>query len=149
VHETSAKEPRDKAEKIKRGDFMHVVLVHWRIKPDEESINAFLKHWRENNTVTVRDGLVAEFLSESLSAKDFPDTTWHLDPDAIGDFKSYVNVAIWRDAKDFHEQIAKHYNDKRPMLLFEKYRRRRVVAESNDWRIGKFALPERDSSGVL
>jgi hypothetical protein len=59
-----------------------------------------------------------------------------------------VNVALWRDAKDFQEQIARHYNDKRPMLAFEKYRRRRVVAESNDWRIGKFPLPGSDSPGV-
>jgi hypothetical protein len=111
---------------------MHVVLVHWRIKPDEESVNAFFKHWREVNKVEVRDGLVAEFLSESISAKVFPHTTWHLDPESLGDFKSFVNVAVWRDAKDFHEQIARHYNDTRAMLPFEKYRRRRTVAESDD-----------------
>ena len=43
---------------------MHVVLVHWRIKPDEESINAFLKDWREVYTIGDRTGLIAEFLSE-------------------------------------------------------------------------------------
>ena len=57
---------------------MHVVMVHWRIKPDEESVQAFLKHWRETNRVEDRTGLVAEFLSKSLPVKDFPDTTWHL-----------------------------------------------------------------------
>jgi hypothetical protein len=128
---------------------MHVVMVHWRIKPEEENVQAFLKHWREINTIKVRDGLVAEFLSESLSPKDFPDTTWHLDSDSLGDFKSYVNVAFWRSAKDFHEQVAHLYNDKAEMMSFEKYRRRRVVAESSDWRIGKFPLPEGDSPGVL
>ena len=127
---------------------MHVVLVHWRINPDSESVEAFLKHWRESNRVDHRSGLVAEFLSESLSPKDFADTTWYLDPESLGDHRSFVNVAIWRDAKDFHQQIAKHYNDKRPMLDFEKYRRRRVVAESADWRIGKFPLPVADSPGV-
>ena len=128
---------------------MHVVLVHWRIKPDEESIQAFLKHWREKNTISDRSGLVAEFLSECLSPKDFPDTTWHLDSGSLGDHKSYVNVALWRAATDFHEQVARHYNDARPMLSFEKYRRRRVVAESNDWRIGAFKLPLADSPGVF
>ena len=128
---------------------MHVVMVHWRIKPDDKSVQAFLKHWREKNTIVVRDGLVAEFLSESLSPKNFPDTTWHLDSDSLGDFKSYVNVALWRSAKDFHEQVAHLYNDKAEMKSFEKYRRRRVVAESSDWRIGKFPLPEGDSLGVL
>lgn len=127
---------------------MHVVMVHWRIKPDEESVQAFLKHWRETNRVEDRTGLVAEFLSESLPVKDFPDTTWHLDSESLGDHRSFVNVALWREAKDFHEQIAKHYNDKRPMLSFEKYRRRRVVAETTDWRIGKFSLPTADSTGV-
>jgi hypothetical protein len=123
-------------------------MVHWRIKPDEKSVQAFRNHWREINTVEVLDGLVAEFLSESLSAKDFPDTTWYLDPDALGDFRSFVNVALWRDAEDFQEQIARHYNDKREMLPFEKYRRRRLVAESTDWRVGKFPMPEKHSPGV-
>ena len=127
---------------------MHVVMVHWRIKPDEESVEAFLKHWREINRVDDRSGLVAEFLSETLSPKDFPDTTWHLDSESLGDHRSFVNVAIWRDAKDFHEQVAKHYNDKRKMLDFEKYRRRRVVAESADWRIGNLPLPKANSPGV-
>jgi hypothetical protein len=59
---------------------MHVVLVHWRIKPDEDNINAFFKHWRESNTINVRDGLVAEFLSESLQQKTFqiPRGIWTL-----------------------------------------------------------------------
>jgi hypothetical protein len=128
---------------------MHVVLVHWRIKPDQQNIQAFLKHWREENKIEDRSGLVAEFLSESISPKDFPDTTWHLDPENLGDHKSFVNVALWREAKDFDEQIARHYNDKKEMKSFEKYRRRRVVAEAGDWRIGQFPLAKRDSKGVL
>ena len=127
---------------------MHVVLVHWRVKPDEENVAAFLEHWRGVNTIANREGLVAEFLSEPLSAKVFADTTWHLDQDSLGDFKSFVNVAVWRDAEDFHEQVARHYNDDRPMLPFEKYRRRRVVADSSNWRVGSFKLPAEDSAGV-
>jgi len=100
-------------------------------------------------TIGDRSGLIAEFLSESISAKDFPDTTWHLDPEALEDFKSFVNVALWRSAKDFHDQVAKHYNDTRPMRPYEMYRRRRVVAESNDWRIGQFQLPDRDSPRII
>ena len=127
---------------------MHIVLVHWLIKPDEESIQAFLKDWREVYTIGDRSGLIAEFLSECLSVKDFPDTTWHLDPDSLGNFKSFVNVALWRDAKDFHEQVARHYNDARPMRPYEMYRRRRFVAESSDWRVGLFLLPDKDSPGI-
>ena len=55
------------------GNTVHVVLVHWRIKPDGESINAFLKDWREVYTIGDRSGLIAEFLSECLSAKEFPE----------------------------------------------------------------------------
>ena len=127
---------------------MHVVLVHWRIKPEAEHIAAFLKDWREVYTITDRTGLIGEFLSESSPAKIFPDTTWHLDPEALGNFKSFVNVALWRDAKDFHEQIAKNYNDQNPMRLYEQYRRRRVVAECSAWRIGDFKLPLTDSAEV-
>jgi hypothetical protein len=33
----------------------------------------------------------------------------------VRDFRSFIDVALWRDAKDFHEQVAKYYNDTRPM----------------------------------
>jgi hypothetical protein len=56
---------------------MIIALIHWRIRPDEASITAFLDHWKTNNTIGDRSGLMAEFLSDSLPMKEFPYITWH------------------------------------------------------------------------
>ena len=53
-----------------------VALIHWRIKPDEESNEMFLNHWKTNNTIGNRSGLIAEFLSEFPANKRLP--VYHL-----------------------------------------------------------------------
>jgi hypothetical protein len=129
-------------------DNMMVALIHWRIKPDESSNTAFLNHWKTNNTIGDRTGLIAEFLSNSLPIASFPYITWHLDGESLGNFNSYVTIGLWASADDFGEQIAAYFNDDKPMLEFEKYRRRRVVFKPIEWRTGLTLLPERDSTGV-
>lgn len=127
---------------------MMIALIHWRIRPEPEHIAGFLEHWNTTNRIADRAGLVAEFLSDSLPIAAFPYITWHLDPDSLGDHKSYVTVGLWRDAADFSEQIAQYFNDDKPLLPFEQYRRRRVVFKPIAWRIGGSALPSDDSPGV-
>jgi hypothetical protein len=127
---------------------MIIALIHWRIQPDETSKSAFLDHWKTNNTIGDRTGLMAEFLSDSLPVKEFPDITWHLDSESLGNFKSYVTVGIWDDTEAFHKQVADYFNDDNPLLPFEKYRRRRVIFRPIEWRIGKRSLPPNDSPGV-
>jgi hypothetical protein len=126
-----------------------IVLIHWRIKPEPEHVEAFLAFWQTKSTVDDRTGLIGEFLSETLGAKDFPWITWHMDPDGLADHKSFVNVGMWTDEKAFHEQIGKNFNDDRPMLPFEKYRRLRIVLRPKCWRMGHGRLPAIDSSSVL
>lgn len=109
---------------------------------------AFRKHWKRTNTIGDRGGLIAEFLSDSLPIAAFPYITWHLDGESLGDFKSYVTIGLWANADDFKEQIAAYFNDDKPMLKFEKYRRRRVVFRPIEWRIGRTFLPKKDSKGV-
>jgi hypothetical protein len=130
------------------GDGMMVALIHWRIKPDTASIDEFLTHWKTHNTIGDRSGLMGEFLSDSLPLADFPYITWHLDPESLGNFKSYVTVGLWRDSDAFKNQVAAYFNDTKPLLSFEKYRRRRVVFKPIAWRIGTTPLPTSDSSGV-
>lgn len=125
---------------------MVIALIHWRIKPS--SVDEFLKHWRENNQIEDRTGLIAEFLSDSLKPSDLPFITWHLDEQSLGNFRSYVTVGIWADGSAFEEQIAKYFNDDKPMLSFEQYRRRRVVFKPVEWRIGKSAMPDADTPNV-
>jgi hypothetical protein len=129
-------------------DSMMVALIHWRIKPGAKNNSAFLSHWKTNNTIGKREGLIAEFLSDSLPMSDFPYITWHLDADSLGDFKSYVTVGIWKDAAAFSEQVSNYFNDGKPLLPFEKYRRRRVVFRPIAWRRGEAPIVEADSVGV-
>lgn len=127
---------------------MMAALIHWRIKPDEKSNLAFREHWKLTNTIGDRSGLIAEFLSDSLPIAAFPYITWHLDGESLGDFKSYVTIGFWANADDFREQISAYFNDDKPLLEFERYRRRRVVFRPIEWRIGETPLPESDSDGV-
>ena len=127
---------------------MIVALIHWRIKPDPESERDFVEHWQTQNSIADRSGLIAEFLSASLPMADFPYITWHLDPESTGDFKSFVTVGMWKDSTAFRHQVAAYFNDGKPMLPFEKYRRRRVIFDPVQWRIGGAELPNSDSQGV-
>ncbi len=126
---------------------MMIALIHWRIKPDQ--VDQFQKHWRENNHIEDRSGLIAEFLSASLKPSDLPFITWHLDEQSLGNFRSFVTVGIWADADAFEQQIAQYFNDEKPMLEFEQFRRRRVVFDPVDWRIGAALMPSTDTPGVV
>jgi len=127
---------------------MFIALIHWRIRPDKKNVAAFLKFWKTKNTVPKREGLIGEFLSDGLPVKEFPYITWHLDSESLGNFKSFVTVGLWRSAEDFDSQISKNFNDDKPLLSFEKYRRRRVIFQPVGWRMGKSALPDSDSPEV-
>ena len=126
---------------------MIIVLIHWRIKPDKTT--DFLDVWRTQARVNDRTGLVAELLTEVKTPKDLWYITWHLDPDSLGDFVSYLNVGIWQDDAAFEQQIARYFNDSGPLRDFEKYRRRRVVLNPVAWRRGRADLPTADPAGVL
>jgi hypothetical protein len=128
---------------------MIVVLIHWRIHPDPESEQAFIKHWQTRNSIADRSGLIAEFLSASLPMADFPYITWHLDPESTGDFRSFVTVGLWQDSDAFRDQGAAYFNDGNPLLPFEKYRRRRVIFNPVQWRLGSANLPAGDTEGVI
>ena len=140
---------REQAGRLNQHSCCVIALIHWRIKPEREHIEAFLAFWRTQSIVEDRTGLIGEFLSETLSQKDFPHITWHIDPDRLDDHKSFVNVGTWADEKAFHEQIGKNFNDDRPILPFEKYRRLRIVLRPKCWRMGQGQLPVNDSVSVL
>ena len=77
-----------------------------------------------------------------------PYITWHLGPESLANFKSYVTIRLWADADTFDREVAKYFNDDKPLLPFEKYRRRRVIFSPVDWRTGMTKLPDEDSPGV-
>ena len=114
---------------------MRIVLVEWRIKRGEEE--QFLEYWSTRQPIPDRSGLIGEFLSRVESREQYPWITWELDEH----WTMFVNVALWREAADFEEQIGRHLDDTRPPMAFEAERRRRVLVAPQRWRIGATGLP--------
>ena len=125
---------------------MFIILIHWRIIPGSE--DDFVLHWKTENSIANTENLVHEFLSKSLPASDKSYTTWHLDEASLGDHTSYLTVGVWDDGEAFQNEIAKYFNDNKPLLPFEKYRRRRVAFDPVDWRVGSAIAPDKSSKGV-
>ena len=125
---------------------MVIVLVRWKIKPSK--VEAFLEYWRKTAIVQDREGLVGEFLSEACHTSEFPWITWDL-TGCEGVYRSFVNVGIWNNAKDFHEQIGKYFKGKAKRQNFEYEERIRAILRPTCWRMGDAKLPIHCSDGTL
>ena len=126
---------------------MIIALIHWRIEPSK--VDEFLNFWRTRATIEDRTELIGEFLNRVCSKEKYPYITWSELGDPNKGYVSFVNVALWKSASVFYEQVAKNFNDTEPPLPFEKERRVRTVLESKCWRMGDGSLPRHDSGGVL
>lgn len=125
---------------------MVIVLIHWRIKPSEEAVNQFFDFWQNNATIKNKSGLIGEFLSKPLPADKVPFKVEDLShKDGELPYISFVNVGMWKDMGTFHQQIGRYFNDDKPILDFEQYRRTRTILSPEAWRIGNYNLPERGS----
>ena len=81
---------------------MVIALIHWKIKPD--MADEFRDYWRKEAVVQDRRGLIGEFLSEACHTGEFPWITWDL-AGCEDVYRSFVNVGMWSDAGEFHDQI--------------------------------------------
>ena len=126
---------------------MIIVLIHWKIKPEPEMVEKFLKFWEKTAVVADRRGLVGEFLSEPHSAAEYGWVTWQLNG-CEGKHRSFINVGFWNSAEEFDEQIGKYFESSTGLKEFEAEPRVRTVLAPKCWRIGDAALPIHDSSGV-
>ena len=70
---------------------MIIVLIHWKIKPDQEMVDKFLQFWRQSAVVDDRRGLVGEFLTEAHSTSEYTWITWQL-TGCEGKYRSFINV---------------------------------------------------------
>jgi hypothetical protein len=125
------------------GAGMWIVLVEWRIRKGRE--DEFLDYWSTRSRIGNRAGLVAEFLSRAESSEAFPWIRWETDPS----WTTYVNIGIWSTASAFQENFGRFIDDSQPPMDFEAERRRRVILESERWRMGAVALPSSDHPKVL
>ena len=125
---------------------MVIALIHWKIKPD--AVSEFLDYWRMKAVVQDRRGLIGEFLSEACHTSEFPWITWDL-VGCEGVYRSFVNVGMWNNADDFHEQIGKYFAGPAERRSFEHEVRTRTILRPTCWRIGDSNLPPHDSEGTL
>ena len=121
---------------------MILVLIHWRIKPDDASEAAFFSFWTEVAKIEDKMNLIGEFLSVPVSADTFP---FKVDDFSVGhsqeDCRHFINVGAWKDWQSFNDQVGKYMDDARPIEDFEAERRTRTVLEPKHWRVGRAILP--------
>lgn len=127
---------------------MIIVLIHWKIKPDQEMVDKFLHFWRQEALVEDRRGLVGEFLTEAHSTEEYSWITWQL-TEREGQYRSFINVGYWNSANEFHAQIGKYFEVRTGPKEFEAETRTRVALKPKSWRMGNSNLPTHDSGGVL
>ena len=119
-----------------------IVAVEWRIKKGQE--NEFLEYWSTRSTIPDRSGLVAEFLNRVESHEQFPWMVWEFNES----WTTFINIGIWREGADFHQQIGRFIDNSRPPLAFEADKRRRVFLAPERWRIGNTPLLKEDHAAV-
>ena len=73
---------------------MIIVLIHWKIKPDQEMVDEFLQFWRQTALIDDRRGLIGEFLTEAHSTAEYGWITWQL-TGCEGEYRSFINVGYW------------------------------------------------------
>jgi hypothetical protein len=112
---------------------MVIVLIHWRIKPDQ--VDEFRSWWVNESIPDSIDGLFGEYLSAPMSSSDFTYTVDDLNP-GDGSYTPFVNVGIWADERRFHEVVGHLFNDDAPLKSFESERRRRTILKPTEFRSG-------------
>ena len=125
---------------------MIIVMIHWKIVPDR--VDEFLEFWRKEALINDRRGLVGEFLTEAHSTAEFEWITWQL-TGCEGEYRSYVNIGYWDNAKEFYKQVGKYFETSTGKRDFEYQPRIRTVLKPKCWRMGDSSLPKHDSGGVL
>ena len=120
---------------------MVIVVIHWKIRPDEESVQAFREQWRTMEP-PFTEHYSAEFLSEPLAPEQvgFACTTFNVSSDVR--YRSFFNVAVWTDAETFREDILGKVVAGRPKREdFEFDHRERMVLRPVMSRPGELPLP--------
>ena len=125
---------------------MVIALIHWKIKPD--LVSEFLHYWQTEAVVQDRRGLIGEFLSEACHTSEFAWITWDL-TGREGIYRSFINVGMWANADDFHDQIGRYFAAPGEPKRFEHKERTRTILRPTRWRIGDSNLPLHDSGGTL
>lgn len=117
---------------------MIVLIVHWKIRPDDRSVRQFLEKWHDMEP-SRPSNFFAEYLSAPLPAEEtgFPCTTFNVSSDVR--YRSFFNVAIWRDVDSFNNDVLNTHVAGAPDIEpFEFDRRERMVLSPVDMHVGEY-----------
>ena len=122
---------------------MDIVIIHWKIRPDDTSRQAFLEHWSCKLEVP-RANLIGEFLSQPRLERevDFPCQIFDHN-EGVG-YVSYFNVGIWTSSEAFRRDVYEPYGERTKLLTFEVALPERMVVSPQRTRIGRARFPKRD-----
>lgn len=124
---------------------MVIVVIHWKIKPDEDSQKAFLAHWAESLNPSERSHLIGEYLSRPMSADEVGFECGTLGLEQSSAFVSYFNIGLWESVAEFKQQIIDPFVGAKPEpKSFEYELRQRLILDPLKWRRGKLDLPGED-----
>jgi hypothetical protein len=121
-----------------------IVVIHWKIRPDEASIRQFREKWRDMRPPHLSN-FVGEYLSDPLSEDEvgFPCTTFNAS--ASVKYRSFFNIGIWKDIDAFKtDVIASFVVGAADLQPFEFDHRERMVLAPFNWRAGEDVLPRTD-----
>lgn len=123
---------------------MIIVLIHWRIKPDEATVSHFLHWWKTEAKIKNKSNLVGEFLSVPLPAGNFPFLADDL-TQGLGEnrYRHFINVGLWKDLESFYTEVGHNFRDNDQPMEFEAEKRKRTILGLEEWRIGAWDLPAK------
>jgi hypothetical protein len=98
--------PNSGGQLVAEREDMEIVFVHWRILKGREE--KFLDYWKTGLPVNDRKGLVGEFLSQPSGHEKYNWITWDL-RSSSGE-TTFINVGMWADPDEFHDQIGRYFN---------------------------------------
>lgn len=126
---------------------MIIMIIHWKIRSDEDSMQQFRKRWSQTDLPNP-EHFSGEYLSKPMHPDEagFPCTTFNVSSDVR--YTSFFNVAIWRDVDDFRKDVLENAAADRPEVeKFEFDHRERMVLRPVMSRIGELKLPEGPGLG--
>lgn len=126
---------------------MIVALIHWRIRPDEASREAFLAHWRNSSLIVDRSSLIGEFLTEAFPRRMFRMSNMRFSAPSA-EYRSYFTFGLWQNLRAFEQAVSTYIPEEGHMLWFEQAPRERDLFHPVCYRIGEANLPLQDSPDV-
>ena len=104
---------------------MIIVLIHWKIKPDQEMVDKFLQFWRQTAVVEDCRGLIGEFLTEAQSTAECSWIMWQL-TGCEGKYRSFINVGDWNSVNSFQQLL---FKERFPHVVFGQPMKLRQVGD--------------------